>query len=209
MGTNTKWYVEKPCEHCAKSFTAKRREPWGVPARFCSRVCWNAQQEGKSWATYICQECAKPYKVKLAAQRHRAKTRSQGPRRFCSHRCKLAYWREHGRPDKRRNPHILHRNGSGYVYEYSPNHPSVQGKTSKRVLQHRLVMEKVLGRSLLPGENVHHKNGIRDDNRPENLELWAKPQPAGQRFADLQQQLITAQRRITELESQQEQENRP
>lgn len=73
------------------------------------------------------------------------------------------------------------KNPFGYVLVNAPDHPSLAGTKRRYVLEHRLVMEKVLGRLLLPTETVHHLNGIRDDNRPENLELWAKAQPSGQR----------------------------
>jgi hypothetical protein len=52
------------------------------------------------------------------------------------------------------------------------------------VFEHILVVEELLGRNLKDGESIHHRNGVRDDSRPENLELWTRPQPSGIRVSD-------------------------
>lgn len=69
----------------------------------------------------------------------------------------------------------------GYVLVQCPEHPRANRGYMR---EHVIVMENTIGRRLLPGETVHHKNGVRDDNRPENLELWSGSQPSGQRVED-------------------------
>ena len=74
------------------------------------------------------------------------------------------------------------RHKAGYIMSRAPGHPrSGQGNY---VFEHILVAEELLGRFLIDGETVHHRNGVRDDNRPENLELWTRPQPSGIRVSD-------------------------
>jgi hypothetical protein len=72
----------------------------------------------------------------------------------------------------------------GYVFIYNPKHPhAVQGK--RYVAEHRLVMEKYLERYLKASEKVHHINGIRDDNRIENLALMKSKSVHGAKHNEL------------------------
>ena len=74
-------------------------------------------------------------------------------------------WNGGRRKSKKGNQH--------YIYVLAPEHPSVQEREKKYVAEHRLVMETHLGRFLERDENVHHINGIKDDNRIKNLEVVA------------------------------------
>ena len=80
--------------------------------------------------------------------------------------------------------------GEGHVTKHGYLMITVNGRS---VLEHRQLMEQLLGRPLARHETVHHVNGNRGDNRVNgplrnfrsgNLELWSRWQPAGQRVAD-------------------------
>lgn len=96
--------------------------------------------------------------------------------------CETHYsrWQKYGEPgtaEHRRAP-----NGEGWI---DANGYRARRVNRRRRLEHHLVIEGILGRALLSHESIHHKNGIRTDNRPENLELWVTWPRYGQRVGDL------------------------
>lgn len=92
----------------------------------------------------------------------------KGRRLYCSNAC-----RNNGR-----------RRAIGSVTVCSNGYAKIKVAEGKWRAEHVVRMEQALGRRLLPGEEVHHVNGIKHDNRPANLELWSSSHPAGQRVID-------------------------
>jgi len=77
------------------------------------------------------------------------------------------------------------KDSKGYVILTRPVFPGCEKYKRPGIAEHIVMMARYLGRALKPEETVHHKNGIRDDNRIENLELWDSNHPSGQRVNDL------------------------
>jgi hypothetical protein len=98
--------------------------------------------------------------------------------KYCEYHYRL-HCAENGRKGGRAKPQRRpdrYTNSYGYV---------LVKDSSGTKFEHRKVMAEMLGRELRPGESVHHKNGVRADNRKENLELWIGPIRKGQRASDM------------------------
>jgi len=167
----------KHCLVCDKQYT-----PTGKNQIYCSSKCnRNASSRRKRNFPIKLKDLACIVCNKVFHQKRYNNTE------YCSSSCKkLGISRRYnGREVKGKKKHIW---GSGYITNHgyrmiSKKHPN----SSKRgqILEHVYIMSEHLGRPLEKHETVHHKNGIRDDNRLENLELWSKSQPSGKRITDM------------------------
>lgn len=130
------------------------QRPYGVR----KRCYWCNGPKKKTGETRPCAQCGKDF---YAARWQLADTvRRQGT--YCSTKCRLDSFRLNG-------PGSTYPRTDGYIALYYPTHPDAS--KSGVILEHRWVAEQKYGRRVLPTEHVNHINGIRDDNRPENLEI--------------------------------------
>lgn len=100
---------------------------------------------------------------------------------YCRGHARQLY--EQGAVSELRPYGVGHIDKNGYRQVFYPRHPNA--RKNGYVMEHTVVMTEHLGRPLVLGESVHHLNGVRDDNRLINLELWVTSQPSGQRPEDL------------------------
>jgi hypothetical protein len=169
------------CKNCETEFTLLPSEAKRGRGTFCSRKCsgeWrkNNPDTEKYWTIRVCENCDKTFVVSNSSIR---KGSSTG--RFCSMSCTHEFRRNvegffgknkpHSKPGSFKTP-------DGYLNIYDPG----RGKTVK---EHRIVVEKHLGRKLNTWERIHHKNGIRDDNNIENLEIVINAHFSGVRLKDV------------------------
>lgn len=178
------------CYTCEKQFKLRKRQ--NKEKCFCCRECYQKQKNVK----LFCLNCKKEI--------NRLKKYSSS--KFCTSCYNKDYFKRNpGKLEKQKkyqrdkvrikrglpldHPYLIarpgegHKRHDGYTCIYKPGYHGRKRKSS-RLLEHIWIMTQHLGRDLYKGESVHHKNGIRDDNRIDNLELWHKGQPAGQRVED-------------------------
>jgi hypothetical protein len=152
----------KKCENCGKKFKVYLDKIH--KGKFCSMECYHfARWGGTRLIEAHCEWCGNIFKKYKSSKK-----------KFCCKECQFA-WRSKkmkGVKHPRHKGRVRYGSGSKYYAIHTPHHPFADN--NGYVMEHRLVMEKVVKRFLRAEEVVHHKNGDTTDNRPDNLELLYK-----------------------------------
>ncbi len=199
------------CRHCAAPFDAKRKNQYYC-SRTCKDRGTSAAYRARNIARpCVVEGCEKPALDKSHCSMHYRRLRVTGDvgpagkirgdrfgvapcaidgctrKYYANGLCSLHYNRKRVKGAAGSASLMKRPDGAGTVAIVKGYRRLQWYKNGKRIAvsEHRQVMEQILGRPLRPFESVHHRNGRRADNRPSNLELWVKPQPAGQRPEDL------------------------
>jgi len=164
------------CLKCLKDFEPKRYN-----AKYCGRTCYSSAKKKRNTNKHkTLKQCKYCFNTFLSIKGT-----------LCSNSCVSKFTAPKRKkyltiPDCLDDPKKKLDKKLGYVRIYVPMHH--EANSWGYVYEHRIVAEQILNRSLLPNEIVHHKNGKRWDNRPENLEVMLKSDHAklhGQREEDL------------------------
>jgi glutaredoxin-related protein len=150
----------KSCLNCGKEFNSKTKRKL-----YCSRSCYESakakryyRRNGKKYKIQECLQCGNEYKPTRRNQK------------YCSVECSADSQRKYlSIPDCLEDASRKLDKKIGYVRVYCPMHP--KANTWGYVYEHRLIVEGMIGRYLEKDEHIHHVNGKRWDNRPENLRL--------------------------------------
>ena len=180
-----------PCLTCG---TEVRRSPSTLTRSngraYCSQACYRAdpakpkRKQRVDTGTPKAPRVVRPCDF-CGVDVERADYAMRSARVYCSRACSGAAAKRDGRPGRpgSRKPGDSLIDSYGYVRVWvGPDHPMSHKGWA---LEHRVVMAEIIGRPLTQAEQVHHRNGDRQDNRPENLELWVRSQPNGQRVPEL------------------------
>jgi len=163
----------KTCPNCLTDFEDKNKR-----RIYCSKTCYyRAKSKRANQRCYAKRGTIYRYKSKVCVRCTRVYVPSHGGQKYCSSECSATDKKKYlsipqclAEASRKLDKRI------GYVRVYCPDHP--KANTWGYVYEHRLIMEGIIGRFLANNEHVHHINGMRWDNRPENLQVLSASQYA-------------------------------
>lgn len=155
------------CAYCGKVINRKPSQIKRSAASYCSPECH--RQAMKKGTTVQCDWCGKPFYKPPSAMRSEANLCSAACRDLWLGRRNVVVMNKPGHSKGHKAPHLTRLNCKRNPAARLATNPS---RVSS--YRYRKIAERKIGRKLRPGEVVHHINGNRSDNRPENLQVMTR-----------------------------------